>query len=226
MVCEATQSEELQVRVAALQNLVKIMSLYYHYMEQYMAPALFAITIDAMKSEIEEISLQGIEFWSTVCDEEDSLSYEMDEATRHGHPPGRLSKHYVKGALQYLVPILQELMTRQEEVDDDDEWNPCKAAGVCIMLMANVAENEIVDKVMPFIDANIKSEDWRFREASIMCLGSILDGPDEETLGNIVSQALGVMIDLLSDPMVPVRDTAAWTIGKSFINLCIPYFPE
>lgn len=33
----------LQVRVAALQNLVKIMSLYYQYMETYMGPALFAV---------------------------------------------------------------------------------------------------------------------------------------------------------------------------------------
>ncbi|KAI6652953.1 Importin subunit beta-1-like [Oopsacas minuta] len=182
-------------------------------MEQYMAPALFAITIDAMKSDSEDVSLQGIEFWSTVCDEEDNLSYEIDEASKQGRQPSRISKHYVRGALQYLVPILQELMTKQEEVDDDDEWNPCKAAGVCIMLMANVAENDIVDKVMPFIDANIKSADWRYREAAVMCLGSILDGPDEETLSNIVTQALAIMIELLSDSMIPVRDTAAWTIG-------------
>lgn len=33
----------VQVRVAALQNLVKIMSLYYQYMETYMGPALFAV---------------------------------------------------------------------------------------------------------------------------------------------------------------------------------------
>ena len=33
-----------QVQVAALQNLVKIMSLYYQYMESYMGPALFAVS--------------------------------------------------------------------------------------------------------------------------------------------------------------------------------------
>lgn len=45
VVCEATQSLDTQVRVAALQCLVKIMSLYYQYMEQYMGPALFAVSI-------------------------------------------------------------------------------------------------------------------------------------------------------------------------------------
>jgi importin subunit beta-1 len=56
VVCEATQSQDTQVRVAALQCLVKIMSLYYVYMEHYMGPALFAITLEAMKSPIDEVS--------------------------------------------------------------------------------------------------------------------------------------------------------------------------
>ena len=43
VVCEATQSGDSQVRVAALQCLVKIMSLYYQFMEHYMGPALFAV---------------------------------------------------------------------------------------------------------------------------------------------------------------------------------------
>jgi len=43
VVCEATQSLDTQVRVAALQCLGKIMSLYYQYMEHYMGPALFAV---------------------------------------------------------------------------------------------------------------------------------------------------------------------------------------
>ena len=43
VVCEATQCADVSVQVAALQNLGKIMSLYYQYMETYMAPALFAV---------------------------------------------------------------------------------------------------------------------------------------------------------------------------------------
>lgn len=49
-----------QVRVAALQNLVKIMSLYYQYMETYMGPALFAVRlqlINAITFNSEHISV-------------------------------------------------------------------------------------------------------------------------------------------------------------------------
>jgi importin subunit beta-1 len=44
IICEATQSANNQIKVSALQNLVKIMNLYYEYMEPYMGPALFAVS--------------------------------------------------------------------------------------------------------------------------------------------------------------------------------------
>jgi importin subunit beta-1 len=47
--CNASQSAETGIKVAALQCLVKIMSLYYRYMEPYMGRALFHITLQAMK---------------------------------------------------------------------------------------------------------------------------------------------------------------------------------
>lgn len=53
VVCEATQSQDTQVKVAALQCLVKIMSLYYHYMEPYMGPALFPVSIPAASCAVE-----------------------------------------------------------------------------------------------------------------------------------------------------------------------------
>lgn len=40
-----------------------------------------------MKSEHDQISLQGIEFWSTVCDEEADLSIEAVEVYTRTHVP-------------------------------------------------------------------------------------------------------------------------------------------
>lgn len=49
-----------------------------------MGQALFPITLEAMKSDIDEISLQGIEFWSNVSDEEIDLAIEEAEAAEAG----------------------------------------------------------------------------------------------------------------------------------------------
>ncbi|KAG7188845.1 hypothetical protein KM043_008451 [Ampulex compressa] len=214
VVCEATQSSSTQVKVAALQCLVKIMSLYYQYMEPYMAPALFPITLEAMKSDIDEVALQGIEFWSNVSDEEVDLSMEEGEASDGGRPPLKVSKHYAKGALQYLVPVLMKKLTKQEEFDDEDNWNPSKAAGVCLMLLSSCCEDSIVEYVLPFVKDNIKSPDWRYRDAALMAFGSILGGLDPSTVKPLVEQAMPTLIELMYDNSVVVRDTDAWTFGR------------
>lgn len=203
-----------QVKVAALQCLVKIMSLYYLYMEYYMKVALFAITVSAMKSDHDEVSLQGIEFWSNVCDEEVDLAVEAIEASEAGHPPTRVSKHYAKGALDHLVPILTECLCKQDENDDEDDWNPCKAAGVCLMLLASCVEDQIINAIMPFVQQNITSPDWRRRDAAIMAFGSMLEGPDPSNLRDYVIRALPLLIELMADKSIAVRDTTAWTIGR------------
>lgn len=214
VVCEATQSVNTQVKVAALQCLVKIMSLYYQYMEPYMAPALFPITLEAMKSDIDEVALQGIEFWSNVSEEEVDLSMEEGEASDGGRPPVKVSRHYAKGALQYLVPVLMKKLTKQEEFDNEDDWNPSKAAGVCLMLLSSCCEEAIFPYVLPFVKENIESPNWRHRDAALMAFGSILGGLDPGTIKPLIEQAMPTLIELMYDSSVAVRDTAAWTFGR------------
>ena len=45
-------------------------------------------------------------------------------------------------------------------------------------------------------------------------LGSILEGPDAVQLKPIVEEAMPMLIALLKDQSVVVRDTAAWTVGR------------
>ncbi|KAL1776437.1 importin subunit beta-1 [Sigmodon hispidus] len=184
------------------------------YMETYMGSALFAITIEAMKSDIDEVALQGIEFWSNVCDEEMDLAIEVSEAAEQGWPPEHTSKFYAKGTLQYLVPILTQTLTKQDENDDNNDWNPCKAAGVCLMLLSTCCEDDIVPHVLPFIKEHIKNPDWRYRDAAVMAFGSILEGPEPNQLKPLVIQAMPTLIELMKDPSVVVRDTKAWTVGR------------
>ena len=66
-----------------------------------------------MKSETDEVALQGIEFWSNVSDEEVDLAIEENDALEAGRPPQRTSRFYAKGALQFLIPVLLTKLTKQ-----------------------------------------------------------------------------------------------------------------
>ncbi|KRX22111.1 Importin subunit beta-1, partial [Trichinella nelsoni] len=228
VICETTQSANENLKVAALQCLVKVMSLYYQHMEYYMQAALFSISVEAMKSSNQEVALQGIEFWSNVCDEELALASDEEEAKEKGKSLEVVCRNYAKQALPYVMPILLETLARQVDNDDDDEWVPAKAAGVCIMLLAQCVGDNIVEHAMPFITKNIASTDWHFRDASVMAfviaciqlltcffaIGSILDGPNVKILKPAVAQALPFLLTLTKDPETAVRDTTAWCIGR------------
>lgn len=73
---------------------------------------MFGITYQAMQSESEPVALQGVEFWSNVCDEEMELMDLMKEAEARGEPPRSASKCYAQGAQRHLIPVLLALMEK------------------------------------------------------------------------------------------------------------------
>lgn len=214
VVCEATQNQSVAVQVASFECLVRTMGLYYDKMALYMEQALFGLTVVGMKHADERVALQAVEFWSTVCEEEVDLAIEAQEAQEYGETPETESRYFAKIALPEIVPVLLLLLTKQEEDADDDEWNVSMAAGTCLSLLAGAVQDAIVPAVIPFIEAHIKSEDWHNREAAVMTFGSILEGPDPAVLTPLVNQALPLLINMMTDGNIHVKDTTAWTLGR------------
>lgn len=167
-----------------------------------------------MKHEDERVALQAVEFWSTVCDEEIELALQSEEAAAYDEPSERESQHFARIALPEVLPVILQLLMRQEEDATDDEWNVSMAAGTCLALLAQAVGDGIVTPIIPFVESNIKSSDWRQREAAVMAFGSILDGPEEKLLLPLVSQALPTIIEMMQDPNVHVKDSTAWTLGR------------
>lgn len=213
VLCNATVCPDKKIKVIALQCCVKIMSLYYEYMSPYMQ-SLFNITVEAMKSEDEDVVLQGVEFWSSVCDEEIDLAIEAADATEMSQEIKTFSQHYAKNALNHIIPIILDILTRQDEHDDEEDWTPHKAAGVCLMLLASCCGNDTVDHVLPFVTKNIQQSDWKLRDAAVMAFGSVLEGPDPEKIAAPVKEAIALLIALMKDPNMTVRDSVAWTLTR------------
>lgn len=214
VVCEATQNPDVNVKIAAYECLVKIMQLYYHQMRFYMEQALFGLTVLGMRDSEQRVALQAVEFWSTVCEEEIALAEEAAEAAEYGDEPYRTCYNFAKIALAEICPVLMDLLKVQDENDDEDDWNVAKAAGMCVGLLANCVQDDIVPIAIPFIEQNITSPQWQARDASVLCFGSILEGPDLNKLTPLVEQALPTVIGMLRDDSVAVKDSAAWTLGR------------
>ncbi|EEB06851.1 karyopherin Kap95 [Schizosaccharomyces japonicus yFS275] len=226
VVCEATQSTESLVQVAAYGCLVKIMHLYYDYMPFYMEKALFALTTQGMYQANEQVALQAIEFWSTVCEEEIDVNLELQEAEELGGVPTRKCHNFARAALGDVLPVLLQLLTKQDEDADEDDWNISMAAATCLQLFAQVVGDDMVNPVLSFVEQNIQSADWHQREAAVMAFGSVLEGPNPAMMTPLVNQALPVLIQMMNDPVLHVKDTTAWALGQISSFVADAIIPE
>lgn len=85
-----------------------------------------------MKSDIDEVALQGIEFWSNVCDEEMDLAIEASEVSWQMTAEKRRMPVVVFGNAEILVLncVWKSSSSPEWNVGGEPVWAPC-AAVVC-----------------------------------------------------------------------------------------------
>ncbi|KAH7275768.1 karyopherin Kap95 [Fusarium solani] len=212
VVCEATQAEDSRIQQGAFGCLNRIMALYYENMRFYMEKALFGLTILGMKSEDEDVAKLAVEFWSTVCEEE--ISIEDDNAQVESSDQMRPFYNFARVAANEVVPVLLTLLTKQDEDATDDEYNLSRAAYQCLQLYAQAVGATIIAPVLQFVEGNLRHEDWHNRDAAVSAFGAIMEGPDEKTLDPIVKQALPILISMMEDQSLHVKDSTAYALGR------------
>ncbi|TPX14485.1 uncharacterized protein E0L32_005449 [Thyridium curvatum] len=212
VVCEATQAQDSRIQQGAFGCLNRIMGLYYENMRFYMEKALFGLTILGMKSDDEDVAKLAVEFWSTVCEEE--IAIEDDNAQVESSDQMRPFYNFSRVATNEVVPVLLTLLTKQDEDASDDEYNISRAAYQCLQLYAQAVGATIIPPVIQFVEANLRSEDWHSRDAAVSAFGAVMEGPDEKVLEPIVKSALQILITMMDDPSLHVKDSTAFTLGR------------
>ena len=70
--------------------------------------------------------------------------------------------------------VLLSFYCTQGEFDDKEGWSPRKAAALCLMLVAQCYQDDVLQYVFPFIEANIEREDWKSWDAAVIALGTVI----------------------------------------------------
>eukprot|EP00929_Paragymnodinium_shiwhaense_P119155 TRINITY_DN9102_c0_g1_i3.p1 TRINITY_DN9102_c0_g1~~TRINITY_DN9102_c0_g1_i3.p1 ORF type:complete len:869 (+),score=201.79 TRINITY_DN9102_c0_g1_i3:154-2760(+) len=197
------------VQIAAFECLVQIAAQYYQYTDTYIEK-FWMLLLHTVRTSPEKVAIPAMEFWSTICDEE----LYIEDLVAYGQAEGRRSLNIIQQVLPFLVPLLTETLTRQQDEEDDDTWNLAMAAGTCLGLVAQVVGDGCVDLVLAFVQQNFGNPDWKHREAAMLAYGSIMEGPTSEKMRPLVQSSYGSLVGLLNDQSVAVRDTIAWTLGR------------
>jgi importin subunit beta-1 len=212
VILDACTHPNSKIRIAAYEILVKVASRYYEYLAPSMQ-RIFTLTLQAIRTDQELVAQQAIEFWSTICDEELIILDEAEEAKQYNQPPPRECHYFIKGAVNYLVPVLTEAMTKGDKSTDAQQWNIAMAAGSCLNLIANTIGDDVVAPTMNFVKTHWNSQDLRYKESAIFAFGSIMDGATD-AIRPLITEAIPSLIQLLTHPSIEIKDTTAWTISK------------
>ena len=122
--------------------------------------------------------------------------------------------NFARVATQEVVPVLLELLAKQDEDADDNEYNVSRAAYQCLQLWAQCVGSAVVPPVLAFVEKNLRAEDWHYRDAAVSAFGAIMEGPEENILDPLVKQALPVLIAMMDDQVLHVKDSAAYALGR------------
>lgn len=212
LIVKATKSKYESVRVKGYQCIVRTASNYYEFLSEYMM-GIYESTFNAVQNDSEAVGMQALEFWTSLAEEELFL---IEEAFERPERAGKCANYIEKVGKQLCELLMNHCLIKQEEEQEEDARNLATAGALCLGYLAQCLKNNILAMILPFVEQNINSEDWRKREAAVLSFGAMLDGPHPDAIrGPLASAFTTVMSKMLKqcEPNAMVRDTAAWAIA-------------
>lgn len=143
----------------------------------------------------------------------------VSKAHAEGSEEMRPYFNFARVAAREVVPVLLELLAQQDEDAGDEDYNISRAAYQCLQLYAQTVGGDLIQIVLGFVEQNLRHADWHWRDAAVSAFGAIMEGPDEKMLDPLIKQALPVLIGMMDDSAVQVKDSAAYALGRICENV-------
>lgn len=167
---EAFQVPDEDIRIIAMQTLVEIARQEYESVE-FFFDQVCQVTSTLARGEDEKLGAQGIEFWTSLAEEEHG------RLKKNGNAKG-----YINRCCTMLIQLLIDCIQRvnlEDEDQEDDELGVALSAGCCLAAVALVIGNNIIQPVINFVSQNIQDADWKKRYSALLALGAIAEGPEK-----------------------------------------------
>ncbi|CDW87040.1 importin subunit beta-1-like [Stylonychia lemnae] len=197
--------ENEEIRVIAMQTLVEVGRQEYEFIKFYFQK-ICEVTALAAKSDLERLGAQGIEFWTSLAEE---------EAQRI--KKNAFVNNYIQQCCQQLAHLLIECIQKvniQDDEEDIDEFGVALSAGCCLGAISVVVGNEIMEPVLGFVSTNIQNPEWIKRYSALLALGAITEGPDKIRFMNVIIPGIQNLIQMFQDQHPKVRETIGWVMQK------------
>lgn len=109
------------------------------------------------------------------------------------------------------------------EIDDDEDddgddnpdqrWTVRKCSAAALDVFARNFGGPVFEFILPYLERNLKHEDWPQREAAVLALGAVAEGCETAILPHL-PMLVPYLISLLTDPEPVIRTIVCWTLGR------------
>ncbi|OMJ76011.1 hypothetical protein SteCoe_24726 [Stentor coeruleus] len=199
LLCNCCQDANIQIRIDSMMILCDIMGVYYDDIQTNLNQ-LGILTYEIIKNDHEDVAKYAVEFWNQAADEEvERLKFE-----------NKPYRKYMETAVASLIPLLLEKVHLINE--DLDDWTLYKSCASTLGCIAAIIKDKILDYIGNYIGNNLVSDDWHYRAAAALIIGSIAESLNDSVL--LVNVVYRNLLKLASDSNKNVRQTASWTISK------------
>ena len=163
------------------------------------------VTAKAAMQDDSKVGAQGIEFWTTLAEEE------LVRERKGAH-----LMNYIKNCKDDLISLLLngiKNVSIEDDDDDDEEWGVNMSSGCCLQKVSLLLRNEVIQPVIGFVSSNILDQNWKNRYAALIALGAIAEGPEKPAFANILESSITNLLNMYSDSSLKVREAISWVIN-------------
>ena len=184
---------------------------------------IIPVLLESMVYSPEDIALLGGE--SDDENEEDRVEdikpqFAKKSSTRAPNGDGSGDREApAKNVYEKLAAMSEEL--EDGEIDEDGfgeddiegRWNLRKCSAASLDVFARDFRAPVFDCILPYLDKNLKHDEWPHREAAVLALGAIAEGCMDVVTPHLPS-LVPYLLSLLNDSEPVVRTITCWTLGR------------
>lgn len=215
----ATEAAEFWLVIGEHDNLWEALRPYVH--------KIIPVLLQCMVYNAEDIAILG-----GASDDEDEEDREEDlkpqfaskKATRNlASLNGDQAAQAANGSHAYEKLADMDDDLEEGEIDDFDEdegdenpderWTLRKCSAAALDVFARDFGADVFTSILPYLQANLRHEEWSQREAAVLALGAVADGCMAVVIPHL-PELIPYLITLLNDPEVLVRQIVCWTLGR------------
>ncbi|KAL2131332.1 hypothetical protein VTI74DRAFT_5256 [Chaetomium olivicolor] len=184
---------------------------------------IIPVLLECMVYSPEDIAMLG-----GASDDEDEEDREQDikpqfakkNLKRGVNGEGGNEANQETNAYEKLASMEDDL--EEGEIDDSDEegdenpdekWTLRKCSAAALDVFATDFGGPVFNCILPYLQTNLKHQDWPRREAAVLALGAVAEGCMDVVVPHL-PELIPYLISLLDDSEPVVRTITCWTLGR------------